>query len=610
MVWQELGEAMSREPDQSLRRLRHDALAYLERGFSVVPISAGTKRPTIKWGEFVKRLPTEDEINELFGPGNGVGGVAVIAGPISHRLAIRDFDRTEAYKRFCDDHPKLSKELPTVQTKRGFHLYCESDHHKIVNLGDGEFRGAGYSIAPHTLHPSGHVYDWIIPLPDGDLPFVDHSLFCGDTVSESSESIRDYQKPFSEFSAISETTTVNELIRATTPTKSGERNLKLLALARGLKFNIEETKGKSAQSLKSFVRRWHQAALPVIATANLEWPIVIPINSTTTLWSDMTFLYRRSDDSVHFKVFGFPNLDFEAVSQEETVAVRRERVRLWYVALTRARDLLLLPKQTERIADDWLSLINLDIGALPLFDATRFLGVASQSVSSSGNRQDDATWQQEATTIAAAERRISWHQPSRHDQPLVPIVAPDKVFVGAESIIVSVPAANEDLNIQGGRERGLVLHKLMEEVLTGETADDVATLQARASELLIQMGLPDAEDAATGLSSLEMATAIQRTLQLPDIAELRPRLLPEFRVYAASVVGQTASLTAGIADAVAYVGEQIQTVVDWKSDVNPTPADIEMYRDQVRSYLKATGAVLGLIVFVTSGSIERVQSSA
>ena len=42
------------------------------------------------------------------------------------------------------------------------------------------------------------------------------------------------------------------------------------------------------------------------------------------------------------------------------------------------------------------------------------------------------------------------------------------------------------------------------------------------------------------------------------------------------------------------------------SDVNPTAADIEMYRAQVRD-LTATGAGLGLIVFVTSGRIERVQ---
>ncbi len=169
----------------------------------------------------------------------------------------------------------------------------------------------------------------------------------------------------------------------------------------------------------------------------------------------------------------------------------------------------------------------------------------------------------------------------------------------------SLPAAEKTM-IQGGRERGLVLHKLMEEVLTGEIADDVATLQARACELLTQLGIHDAEDAATGPSSREMASVAQRTLELPEIAELRPKLLPEFRVYAAAVVDQTASLTAGIADAVVIEAGRIEAVIDWKSDVNPTAADIEMYREQVRDYLKATGAGLGLIVFLTSGRIERV----
>jgi exodeoxyribonuclease-5 len=350
--------------------------------------------------------------------------------------------------------------------------------------------------------------------------------------------------------------------------------------------------------------------ITIHSAKGLEWPVVIPINSTTALWSDMQFLYRRSDDSVHFKVFDFPSLDYEIVSQDETAALRRERVRLWYVALTRARDLLLLPKQTERMTNDWLSLVNLDIESLPVFDLARFRGVASQSVPGSGNRQDIATWQREAAAIAAAERRISWHQPSRHEGPLVQIEADDEVFVGAESILEGVPASAEDMMIQGGRERGVVLHKLMEELLTGEISDELSALQARASELLGQLGLQDAEDAATGLSSHEMASAVQRTLQLPEIAHLRLRLLPEFRVYAASVVGQTTSLTAGIADAVAYEGGKIQTVVDWKSDVNPTSADVEMYRNQVRDYLTATGAVLGLIVFVTSGRIERVLAAS
>ena len=44
-------------------------------------------------------------------------------------------------------------------------------------------------------------------------------------------------------------------------------------------------------------------------------------------------------------------------------------------------------------------------------------------------------------------------------------------------------------------------------------------------------------------------------------------------------------------------------VIDWKSDVQPTPEIIEHYRGQVRAYLDMTGAERGLIVLVTSGEI-------
>jgi ATP-dependent exoDNAse (exonuclease V) beta subunit len=340
----------------------------------------------------------------------------------------------------------------------------------------------------------------------------------------------------------------------------------------------------------------------------LEWPIVIPINSTTSLRSDMPFLYRRRDESVHFRMFNFASPDYDSVAHEEAGELRRERVRLWYVALTRARDLLLLPRQTERTPDDWLSLVTLDINALPLLDLTGFTGSLAQIAATSANAQDLATWEREAALIAASERRITWHQPSRHEGSVAPAETSAEIFVGAEAPLERLPVAEQEMMIQGGRERGLILHKLMEEVLTGETLEDVAALQARAGELLEQMGVPDAEDAAAGPSSREMASAVQRALQLPDVAALRPRLLPEFRVYAGLLAEQRISLTAGIADAIAADGDgRVEAVIDWKSDVDPRPNQIEIYRGQVRDYLAATGAPLGLIVFLTSNRVERVE---
>ena len=107
-----------------------------------------------------------------------------------------------------------------------------------------------------------------------------------------------------------------------------------------------------------------------------------------------------------------------------------------------------------------------------------------------------------------------------------------------------------------------------------------------------------------------MASTVHRALQLPDVAALRPRLQPEFRVYAGVQAGQKMSLTAGIADAVASDEKgRVEAVIDWKSDVDPTPGQIEIYRGQVRDYLAATGAQVGLVVLLTSNQVERVELS-
>ena len=178
-------------------------------------------------------------------------------------------------------------------------------------------------------------------------------------------------------------------------------------------------------------------------------------------------------------------------------------------------------------------------------------------------------------------------------------------MIGAED-----DAQSDDLAVavQGGRERGLVIHKLFEEVLTGETVDELGSLVARAGDLVRALGQDPQTDPALGLSPAEMAEAVTRTLALPEIASVRERLVPEFPVYGAGEEDGVELATFGIVDALC-VGDdgRPELVIDWKSDVSQTAAASDHYRSQVRQYLAVTGIPRGMVVFVSSGALLHVD---
>jgi ATP-dependent exoDNAse (exonuclease V) beta subunit len=253
----------------------------------------------------------------------------------------------------------------------------------------------------------------------------------------------------------------------------------------------------------------------------LEWPIVIPINSPTELDETMDFLHRRSDNTVHFKLMGAAGADYDVVKAEEKGQLQRERVRLWYVALTRACDLLLLPRQSERVQNDWFSLLNADLTQLPIFNVTAVAGPTT-AIDEVANRQDQATWAAEATVIAATLRSIVWRSPSRHDGSAGEEsgLSDESVSVGEGALSASIPAKtqrdDERTPVQGGRERGLVIHKLLEEVLTGETKEGIDSLELRAKRLLAELGVAEAERAEDGPHAPELAASVGRAFCIPE----------------------------------------------------------------------------------------------
>jgi exodeoxyribonuclease-5 len=345
------------------------------------------------------------------------------------------------------------------------------------------------------------------------------------------------------------------------------------------------------------------------AAKGLEWPIVIPINTMTTVNQGDNAIVDRSTDTFYCKVLGVAPSGYDEALKAERDELNRERVRLWYVAATRARELLILPRLDVAFGNGaWISLVDLTLPGLPAFDVSQLSPHPVAIASGSRNAQTREIFAVEAASILEGQVKLKWLAPSRDEGEEGPVLAAERPDIWASAEDRLPPGLEMPAPVRGSRERGLILHKLIEEVLTGETADSADAVAARAVELIRALGRQPIADALLGLSPEELSASVVRTLALPEIAGLRPGLTAELPVY--SIREQDAGLvaTAGVADAVAVDGEgRPSVVVDWKSDVSPDGRILDHYRAQVRAYLDMTGAGRGLIVLMTSGTVIEVE---
>lgn len=341
------------------------------------------------------------------------------------------------------------------------------------------------------------------------------------------------------------------------------------------------------------------------AAKGLEWPIVIPVNTMTGVMTPDSAMIDRQTETFYCPVLGVVPEGYETARQAEKEELDRERIRLWYVAATRARELLVLPRLDATPSKSaWIGLVDLSLADLPGLDVSHLPADLTAAGAGAGNTQTRATFAAEAEAIAAAQTRLSWLAPSRDENAAGIVLREEEPALWTGSTDDQPLEREASALVQGGRERGLILHKLMEEVLTGETPEAEAALIERAEVLIRALGKSPVVDPATGLSAQELAACVARTLALPDIAALRPSLLAEFPVYSVQATDRVETATAGIADALTLTAEgNPEVVVDWKSDVTPAPGTIDHYRAQVRAYLDMTGAERGLIVLMTSGEV-------
>jgi hypothetical protein len=302
------------------------ALHYQARGFSVIAIKGGTKnRPRGKWKPFQTKPADELQLRKWFARGSN--NIAVVHGSVSGGLGCRDYDRQEDYHRWAAEHPNLAAILPTVVTARGSRVYFRTmpenlffvDLRDVQPPEDGEYSAScrHYSVLPPSRHPDGPIYRWVVPLPDGEIPFVADVRAAGllpshvadDQVThedvteetdeteeaqetedteeteetEETEAIRGRREkpapspPNCLVSSVSSVTSgggdaeIDAAILKTIPSGIGRRNRQVFELARALR-GIPRLADAPVDTMQAHVRRWHRIGLAkgVIGTEPFE----------------------------------------------------------------------------------------------------------------------------------------------------------------------------------------------------------------------------------------------------------------------------------------------------------------------------------------------------
>lgn len=141
------------------------ALEYLKKGWPIIPIIKGKKKPPVEWTPFQTRFPTEAEVREWWTKWPDAG-IAIPTGLISG-MSVIDLDSDEAKEWFNNLLPD-SLSVPTVTTPRGgLHFHFKHPHSVDLRGHNGEIHAhvdlkanGNYIIMPPTVGHEG-PYKWL-----------------------------------------------------------------------------------------------------------------------------------------------------------------------------------------------------------------------------------------------------------------------------------------------------------------------------------------------------------------------------------------------------------------------------------------------------------------
>jgi len=167
------------------------ALDYARRGWRVVPIMAGSKRPALtRWTE---QATTDPATIKEWWDGHDDYGVGIATGPASG-MWVLDVDDYDSFRDLELRYEPLPATRTSITGSGGYHfLFRWPEGRDVRNdagrrLGPGlDVRGdGGQIVTPPSVHPTGTTYEWDAGEPSelADAPEWLLDLVCVDTAPE------------------------------------------------------------------------------------------------------------------------------------------------------------------------------------------------------------------------------------------------------------------------------------------------------------------------------------------------------------------------------------------------------------------------------------------
>ena len=265
--------------------------------------------------------------------------------------------------------------------------------------------------------------------------------------------------------------------------------------------------------------------LTIHRAKGLEAPIVALFDTADELWirADAVPLWAEGKIAIGFRE-GCQPPQWDALRSKEEARTRAEARRLLYVAATRARDLLVVPRPPKdaRVGDFWRDLIEhlpatsdadvllLDADTLPVPQAGPAESDLRAVAVAEGGDPVATRWEVERSErIEAAGHR-----------PFVPI----SVTRAARR---RAPAAASAAGSGGGRDFGSLVHKLLEWIPLEPTGIEAARAAARALAPAYAVEGDGAERAVETVMRVLELPVMERARQAPRLWRELPLWFPE-----------------------------------------------------------------------------------